>query len=133
MAIAVFDQAALAAIRGRFEGEVLEDGDPGYDDARKLFNAMIDRKPRLIVRCAGPADVAEGILLAREFSLPLAIKGGGHGVNGHAACDDGVMLDLSPMNSIVVDPEQRTVVAQAGVKWGEFGRASCRERVFITV
>ena len=83
MAIAVLDQAALAAIRGRFEAEFLEDGDPGYDDARKLFNAMIDRKPRLIVRCAGPTDVAVGILLAREFSLPLAIKGGGHGVNGH--------------------------------------------------
>ena len=65
----MLDQAALAAIRGRFEGEVLEEGDPGYDDARKLFNAMIDRKPRLIVRCAGPADVAAGILLAREFAL----------------------------------------------------------------
>ena len=124
MAIAVLDQAALAAIRGRFEGEVLEDGDPGYDEARKLFNAMIDRKPRLIVRCAGPADVAAGILLAREFSLPLAIKGGGHGVNGHAACDDGIMLDLSPMKSIVVDPDRRTVVAQAGVNWGEFDEAT---------
>ena len=124
MAVAVLHQAALAAIRGRFEGEVLEDGDPGYDDARTLFNAMIDRKPRLIVQCAGPADVAAGILLAREFSLPLAIKGGGHGVNGHAACDDGIMLDLSPMKSIVVEPEQRTVVAQAGVRWGEFDAAT---------
>lgn len=124
MAIAVLDQAALAAIRGRFDGEVLEEGDSGYDDARKLFNAMIDRKPRLIVRCEGPADVAAGILLAREFSLPLAIKGGGHGVNGHAACDDGIMLDLSPMKSIVVDPGQRTVVAQPGVNWGEFDAAT---------
>jgi len=124
LAIAVLDQAALAAIRGRFDGEVLEEGDSGYDDARKLFNAMIDRKPRLIVRCEGPADVAAGILLAREFSLPLAIKGGGHGVNGHAACDDGIMLDLSPMKSIVVDPGQRTVVAQPGVNWGEFDAAT---------
>jgi FAD/FMN-containing dehydrogenase len=124
LAIALRDQAALAAIRGRFEGEVLEDGDPGYDDARTLFNATIDRKPRLVVRCAGPADVAAGILLAREFSLPLAIKGGGHGVNGHAACDDGIMLDLSPMTSIVVDPERRIVVAQAGVNWGEFDAAT---------
>jgi hypothetical protein len=124
LAIAILDQAALAAIRGRFEGEVLEDGDPGYDDARALFNAMIDRKPRLIVRCAGPADVAAGILLAREFSLPLAIKGGGHGVNGHAACDDGIMLDLSPMKNIVVDPTARTVIAEAGVNWGEFDAAT---------
>jgi len=110
----VLDQAALAAIRGRFEGDVLEAGDPGYDEARKLFNAMIDRKPRLIVRCTGPADVVAGVLLARETGLPLAVKGGGHGVNGHAACDDGIMLDLSPMKSIVVDPHQRTVVAQPG-------------------
>jgi len=120
----VLDQAAIAEIRGRFEGDVLEPGDPGYDDARKLFNAMIDRKPRLIVRCAGPADVTAGILLAREFSLPLAIRGGGHGVNGHAACDDGIMLDLSPMKNIVVDSQQRTVVAQAGVNWGEFDAAT---------
>ena len=124
MANAVLDKAALAAVRGSFEGVVLEPGDAGYDEARTLFNAMIDRKPRLIVSCAGPPDVAAGILLAREFSLPLAIKGGGHGVNGHAACDDGIMLDLSPMKSIVVDPQQRTVVAQAGVNWGEFDAAT---------
>jgi FAD/FMN-containing dehydrogenase len=124
LAIAVLDQAALAAIRGRFEGDVLEDGDPGYDYARKLYNAMHDRKPRLIVRCAGPADVAAGILLAREFALPLAIKGGGHGVNGHAVCDDGIMLDLSPMKAITVDPDARTITAQAGVNWGEFDAAT---------
>jgi FAD/FMN-containing dehydrogenase len=132
LATAVLDQAALAAIRSGFEGEVLEDGDPGYDDARALFNAMIDRKPRLIVRCAGPADVAAGVLLAREFSLPLAIKGGGHGVNGHAACDDGIMLDLSPMKNIVVDPEQRTVIAQAGVNWGEFDAATLEHGLATT-
>jgi FAD/FMN-containing dehydrogenase len=124
LAIAVIDEAALAAIRGRFEGDVLEDGDAGYDEARTLFNAMIDRKPRLIVRCAGPEDVVAGIHLAREFNLPLAVKGGGHGVNGHAACDDGIMLDLSPMKAIAVDPAARTVVAQAGVKWGEFDAAT---------
>jgi FAD/FMN-containing dehydrogenase len=124
LAIAVLDQAALAAIRGRFEGEVLEDGDAGYDDARKLFNAMIDRKPRLIIRAVGVADVAAAVQLARETQLPFAIKGGGHSVNGHAACDDGIMLDLSPMNAIVVDPERRTVVAQAGVTWGAFDAAT---------
>ena len=124
MAIAVLDQAALAAIRGRFEGDVLEDGDPGYDDARKLFNAMIDRKPRLIVRATGPADVVGAIQLARDTKLPFAIKGGGHGVNGHAACDDGIMLDLSPMKGISVDVDARTVIAQAGVNWGEFDAAT---------
>jgi FAD/FMN-containing dehydrogenase len=124
LATAVIDEAALAAIRDRFEGEVLEDGDAGYDDARALFNAMIDRKPRLIVRAAGPQDVAAAVLLARETGLPFAIKGGGHGVNGHAACDDGIMLDLSPMKKISVDANARTVIAEAGVNWGEFDAAT---------
>ena len=124
MATAVLDQAALAAIRGRFEGEVLEDGDAGYDDARALFNAMIDRKPRLIIRAAGTPDVIAAVALARETGLPFAIKGGGHGVNGHAACDDGIMLDLSPMKKISVDPTAKTVIAEAGVNWGEFDAAT---------
>jgi FAD/FMN-containing dehydrogenase len=124
LATAVIDEAALAAIRDRFEGEILEDGDAGYDDARALFNAMIDRKPRLIVRAAGPQDVAAAVLLARETGLPFAIKGGGHGVNGHAACDDGIMLDLSPMKKITVDANARTVIAEAGVNWGEFDAAT---------
>jgi FAD/FMN-containing dehydrogenase len=118
------DSAALAAIRGRFEGEVLEEGDGGYDDARKLFNAMIDRRPRLIVRCAGAPDVVAGVALARETGLPLAIKSGGHSVNGFALCDDGIVLDLSPLKAITVDPDARTVVAQAGVTWGEFDAAT---------
>ena len=124
MTSATIDSAALAAIRRRFEGEVLEGGDPGYDEARKLFNAMIDRRPRLIVRCTGAPDVIAGIRLARETGLPLAIKGGGHGVNGHAMCDDGVVLDLSPLREITVDPEARTARAQAGVTWGEFDAAT---------
>jgi FAD/FMN-containing dehydrogenase len=124
LSTATLDSAALAAIRGRFEGKVLEDGDPGYDDARKLFNAMIERTPRVIIRAAGPADVVAAILLARETRLPFAIKGGGHGVNGHAACDDGIMLDMSPMKGITVDPNARTVIAEAGVNWGEFDAAT---------
>jgi FAD/FMN-containing dehydrogenase len=118
------DSTALAEIRARFDGDVLEDGDAGYDDARKLFNAMFDRKPRLIVRCTGAPDVVAGIALARETQLPLAIRGGGHGVNGHASCDDGILLDLSPMKEITVDPDARTVRAQAGVNWGEFDAAT---------
>ncbi len=124
MATALLDEGAIAAIRGRFEGEVLEDGDPGYDEARQLFNAMIDRKPRLILRCAGPADVVAGVLLARDTRLPLAIKAGGHGVNGFALCDDGIVLDLSPMKRITVDPQAKTALAEAGVNWGEFDAAT---------
>jgi hypothetical protein len=118
------DSAALAAIRARFEGEVLEDGDPGYDDARTLFNAMIDRRPRLIVRCRGAADVVAGIALARETGLPLAVKSGGHGVNGFALVDDGLVLDLSQLKAITVDPQTKTAHAQAGVTWGEFDAAT---------
>ncbi len=132
MATAVIDEAALAAIRDRFEGEVLEDGDAGYDDARALFNAMIDRKPRLIVRAAGAQDVAAAVLLARETGLPFAIKGGGHSVNGHAACDHGIMLDLSPLKKITVDPNARTVIAEAGVNWGEFDAATLEHGLATT-
>ena len=124
MASTILDESALLDIRSRFTGALLEPGDDGYDDARSIFNGMIDRRPRLIARCASAADVAAGVLLARETGLPLAIRGGGHGVNGHAVCDDGIMLDLSPLKRIDVDPEARVARAQAGVKWGEFDEAT---------
>src|SRR5262249_48945907 len=124
MASTIIDESTVQVIRGRFAGELLEPGDDGYDDARSLFNGMIDRRPRLIVRCTGAADVVAGVLLARETGLPLSIKGGGHGVNGHAVCDDGIMLDLSPMKRIDIDPVARVARAQAGLKWGEFDAAT---------
>src|SRR6478672_5604199 len=124
MASTILDESTIPVIRGRFTGELLEPGDDDYDDARTLFNAMIDRRPRLIVRCTGAADVVAGIRLAREAGLSLAVKGGGHGVNGHAVCDDGIMLDLSPLKRIDVDPEARVARAQAGVTWGEFDAAT---------
>jgi FAD/FMN-containing dehydrogenase len=124
MASTILDESTVSVIRGRFEGELLEPGDDGYDEARTVFNAMIDRRPRLIVRCTGAADVVAGVLLARETGLPLSIKGGGHGVNGHAVCDDGIMLDLSLLKRIDVDPESRVARAQAGVTWGEFDAAT---------
>src|SRR5213080_1256312 len=124
MAGTILDESTIPVIRGRFEGDLLERGDDGYDEARTVFNAMIDRRPRLIVRCTGAADVVAGILLAREAGLPLSIKGGGHGVNGHAVCDDGIMLDLSPLKRIDVHPEARVARAQPGVTWGEFDTAT---------
>ena len=124
MTSTILDESTIRIIRGRFEGELLEPGEDGYDEARIVHNAMIDRKPRLIVRCTGAADVVAGVLLAGETGLPLAIKSGGHGVNGHAICDDGIMLDLSPMKRIDVDPEARVARAQAGVTWSEFDAAT---------
>src|SRR5438045_9170879 len=120
MASTTLDESTISVIRGRFAGDLLEPGDVGYNEARTVFNAMIDRRPRLIVRCSGAADVVAGVLLARETGLPLAVRGGGHGVNRHAVCDDGIMLDLSPLKRIDVDPEVRVARAQAGVTWGEF-------------
>ena len=126
MASTILDESTIQLIRGRFEGELLEPGDDGYDEARTVFNAMIDRKPRLIVVARARPTSLRASLLARETGLPLAIKGGGHGVNGHAVCDDGIMLDLSPMKRIDVDPEARVARAQAGVTWGEFDAATRR-------
>jgi FAD/FMN-containing dehydrogenase len=109
-------------IRDRFAGDVLSAGDAGYDEARALWNADIDRRPRWIVRCAGVADVVEGIRLARERGLPLSIRSGGHGVGGHALVDDGLTIDLSGLKGIRVDPARRTVRVQAGVLLGEIDR-----------
>jgi len=107
----------------RFRGEVLAPGDPGYDEARTIWNADIDRRPRLIARCASAADVAAAIRLARESELPLSVRGGGHGVGGHAVVDDGLMIDLSPLKTIEVEPQRRTVFAGAGVVLGELDEA----------
>src|SRR5438874_11777744 len=107
MTSTILDESTLPLIRGRFTGELLEPGDDGYDEARTVFNAMIDRRPRLIVRCTRAADAVAGVLLARDTGMPLAIKGRGHGANGHAVCDDGIMPDLSPMTRCDCRPEAR--------------------------
>ncbi len=109
-------------LKQRFAGELLELGDDGYDAARTIWNADIDRRPRLIVRCAGVADVVEAVRLARERDLVVSVRGGGHGVGGHAVCDDGLMIDLSPLRGIRVDPARRLVRAQPGVLNGELDR-----------
>jgi hypothetical protein len=110
----------IAQHRAEFRGPLLLRGDPGYDDARRIHNGMIDRRPALIVRCAGTADVIRAVRLAAEHDLRLAVRGGGHGVPGFAVCDRGLMLDLSPMKDVRVDPTKRTARAGGGVTWGEF-------------
>lgn len=118
------DEEAVRALAARVRGEVLRPGHAGYDAARRVFNAMIDRHPELIVRCADAGDVARGLAFARERSLPLAVRGGGHGVAGKAVCDGGVVLDLSRMKDVRVDPVRRIAVAQPGLTLGEFDRAT---------
>ncbi len=113
---------AVFGLRERLCGQLLRPEDTGYDTARQVWNAMIDRRPALIARCAGAADVAAAVGFAREHGLPLAVRGGGHGVAGKAVCDDGLMIDLSPMKSIRIDPVARTARAEPGVLWEEFDR-----------
>jgi hypothetical protein len=114
------DEVAIRELAVSLRGELVRSEDDGYDKARAVFNGMVDRRPALIVRCAGVADVVRGVELARSHNLPLSIRGGGHSVAGKAVCDGGLMLDLSPMKGIRVDPARRTAEAQAGLTLGEF-------------
>lgn len=105
---------------------VIRPDDPGYDDARAVFNAMIDRRPLAIVRCRDALDVAAGIRYARDHDLVLSVRGGGHGVAGNAVCDGGIMLDLSAMKDVTVDPARRTAHAGPGLLLGELDAATQR-------
>jgi len=105
-----------------FQGEQLRPGDAGYDDARAVYNGMVDKRPAVIARCSGVADVIDAVGLAREKGLPLAVRCGGHNVAGKAVCDDGIVADLRGMKGVHVDPQRRTARVNAGVTWGEFDR-----------
>jgi FAD/FMN-containing dehydrogenase len=118
----VIEDSEIAAFQTNLRGRVLRDGDAGYDDARKVWNGMIDRKPALIARCAGVADVMAAVNFARVNDLRLSVRGGGHNITGNAVCDGGLMIDLSPMKGLRVDPIRRTACAQAGLTWGEYNR-----------
>ena len=114
------------ALRTRFRGALLAPGEEGYNEARRVWNGAVDRRPRLIARCAGADDVVEAVRFAVRHELPIAVRGGGHSVAGHSVCDDGVMIDLSLMKAIRVDPEGRTATAAGGVLLGELDRATQR-------
>ena len=103
-------------------GAVLTPDSAGYDEARRVWNALVDRRPALIARCRSAADVSAAVTFARQNGLPLAIRGGGHSVAGRGTCDDGVVIDFSDMKSIQVDPLARTARAEPGVRWTEFDR-----------
>jgi FAD/FMN-containing dehydrogenase len=113
---------ALDAFRASFRGPLLFPADPGYDDARSLWNAMIDRRPGLIARATGTADVVAAVRFAREHGLLSSVKGGGHNIAGLAVCDGGLMIDCSLMKGVWVDPAARTVRAQPGCTLGDLDR-----------
>jgi FAD/FMN-containing dehydrogenase len=112
----------LSDFAGRFSGPLLQPGDREYDEARRVHNGLVDKRPALIARCRGTADIVEAVHLARALGLEVAIRGGGHNVAGRATIDDGLMIDLSPMKGIHVDPATRTTRAQGGVTWAEYNR-----------
>ncbi|MGH7813432.1 MAG: FAD-binding oxidoreductase [Candidatus Binataceae bacterium] len=118
------DPAAVKAFASAVRGKVIDPSDKAYESARKVYNATIDRRPALIVRCADVADVIACVGFAREHSMPLAIRAGSHSVPGFGTCDGGVVADLSPMKGIRVDPARRVARVQTGCTWGDFDHAT---------
>lgn len=111
-------------LRERVRGEVVTPDDDAYDEARKVYNAMIDRRPAAVVHCANAGDVMAAVDFARENGLDLAVRGGGHSVPGFGTCDGGVVADLSAMRGVRVDPGRRTARAEGGATWGDFNAAT---------
>jgi hypothetical protein len=123
---------ASTELAATFGGQFLQPADAGYDDARRVHNGLVDKRPALIGRCRGVADVVDLIHLTRGLGLELAVRGGGHNVAGRATSDGGVMIDLSTMKGIHVDPRARLVRAQGGVTWGELNRETQLHGLAVT-
>jgi FAD/FMN-containing dehydrogenase len=115
-----------------FRGDLIGPDHDGYDDARAVWNGTVDRRPRLIARCRVPADVAAAVRLARIHDLEIAVRGGGHNVAGTAVCDDGIVIDLSAMRAVTVDPAARTARVQGGSLWGDVDHATQRHGLATT-
>ncbi|MGH3081926.1 MAG: FAD-binding oxidoreductase [Gaiellaceae bacterium] len=116
------DETALAGLQTGFRGSIVGRGDSSYDEQRQIWNGSISRRPALIARCAGAADVIGAVKFGREHGLATAVRGGGHSFPGHSVADDGLVIDLGPMKGVRVDPEARTARVQAGVLLGELDR-----------
>jgi len=112
-------EATLGELAEGLRGELVRPTDPSYDEARSIWNAAHDKKPALIVRCRGVADVIRAVEFARSEGLTPAVRGGGHSIPGFSTTDGGVVIDLSPMNAVRVDPDRRRIVAQGGCVWGD--------------
>src|SRR5579859_4241724 len=121
---ATLDETAVQDLATRVRGEVIRPSDPHYDEARKVYNGMIDKRPALIVRCVDVADVISGVNFARERHLALAVRGGGHNGPGLGTCDGGLVVDLSRMKGVRVDPANKTVRVEGGATWGDVDHAT---------
>src|SRR5690349_15620613 len=123
---------AVSELANTFTGRLLKPVDAGYEEARRVHNGLVDKRPALIARCLGPADVVDAVNLTRKLGLEVAVRGGGHNVAGRATIDGGVMIDLAPMKGIHVDPKSRTVRAQGGATWGELNRETQLHGLAVT-
>jgi hypothetical protein len=112
----------MKGLRANLRGELLQPGDESYDGARLIWNGMFDKKPAVIVRCSGTADIIHAVNFARENRLLTAVRCGGHNSSGSGSCDGGIMIDLSRMNAVRVDPTARRAWVQGGTTWGDFDR-----------
>jgi FAD/FMN-containing dehydrogenase len=119
---AALGEATVQELREALRGELVLPGEPAYEEARSVWNGMIDRRPALIARCAGTSDVIAAVGFARSEGLTVAVRGGGHNVAGNATCDGGLVIDLAPMKAAHVDADARTVKAQGGLTWGELDK-----------
>lgn len=119
---AILSESSLAEFRAAMRGEILTAADASYDEARQIWNGMHDKRPALIARCTGVADVIDSVNFARNNNLLVAVRGGGHNAAGTGSCDDGIMIDLSLMKGVFVDPDARRVYAQGGATWGDVDR-----------
>jgi FAD/FMN-containing dehydrogenase len=122
----------VEALRSAMRGQLLVPRDEGYERARRVWNAMIDRRPALIAQCAGEADVVAALGFARANGLEVAVRGGGHNVAGSAVCEEGMVIDLSPMREITVDSRRRTAFAEGGATWGDYDEATQRHGLAST-
>mgnify|MGYP001191819875 CR=1 FL=1 len=116
------DTDGVKAFARSLQGELISSDHPQFEQARRVWNGMIDKHPALIARCSGPADVVAAVRLVREHGIPLSVRGGGHNVAGRAICDDGLVVDLTPMRDVCVDPVNRIVQAQGGATLGDIDR-----------
>src|SRR5687767_741125 len=124
--------ASIAALRDAMPSRLLAPHDNGYDEARQIWNAMIDKRPALIAQCMSTVDVQRAVTFASEHGLLVSIRGGGHNIAGAALCDGGLMIDLSTMKGITVDPQTKIAIAQPGLTWGEFDRQTQRHGLATT-
>ena len=128
----VVGEATVGELQAVVRGQVIRPGDSNYDQARAIWNAAHDKHPALIVRCSGAADVIKVVEFARSEGVPLAVRGGAHSIAGFSTCDGGVVLDLSPMKAVIVDPQHHRAVAQGGATWADFDHETQAHGLAVT-